>query len=139
MRSLASITLLLLINSTWVDCFLSSWRKYAIDCRGKVTNHPLYDKYTDDDVVFEASNSTKQSEPQLSEEEFSQLNFDRLMLPQRIGEAFNKASYYFAIAIIISGTALQLNGYSWFLKDGHLEIVTLQERQFITEVVRKGK
>jgi hypothetical protein len=70
-----------------------------------------------------------------SEEESSKKVFDRLALPGRIGEAVTSAAYLF----VACGLLLNVFGYSYVLKDNHITIDTLENRQFVREATKSMK
>ena len=75
-------------------------------------------------------------EPYQSQEEAEQKTFNRLLLPQRIGEIFNRSVYAVGIVFVLSSIALNFFGYSYVVRDGHLDIDTLEARQFADEINR---
>jgi len=77
-----------------------------------------------------------QQEPYQSQEEAEQQTFNRLLLPQRIGETFNRAVYAVGIIFVLSAIALNFFGYDYVVRDGHLVIDTLEARQFADEINR---
>jgi hypothetical protein len=62
-------------------------------------------------------------------EEKDKLVLDRLLLPNRIGEAVNSALWLF----VFCGFLLNVNGYGYVVKDHTITIDTLENRQFIIE------
>ena len=59
---------------------------------------------------------------------------NRLLLSQRIGKSIN------TLAIVFIGTSLLLNlvGYDFVVRNGHLGIDTMEARQFLNEVQRSS-
>ena len=70
------------------------------------------------------------------ERKTSQATADRLMLPHRIGEAFNMAGRAVVFAFLIADFILNLNGYAFLVRDGKLTIDTLETWQFEREIRR---
>lgn len=71
----------------------------------------------------------------LPEEEVSRRVFNRLLLPTRLGEAFNKTLW----ALVLFQFLLNAFGYSFLLKDGSLVIDTLENQQFQQEIRRSSR
>lgn len=65
------------------------------------------------------------------EEEASRKNLERLLLPDRIGQAVTKVAWLF----VLSGFVLNIFGYGYVVQANHLiKIDTLENRQFQMEV-----
>ena len=83
----------------------------------------------------------KKSEPislaELSqrEEESSRQVMNRLLLPQRMGQAFNATAYFFIALSLLANVF----GYSFFLKDGSITFDTLENRRFQMEINQQSR